>query len=65
MEVGGLPHAPGKKVWDFNRSRTVQLTVHKIKEHEDEQTEIVIDYNESSKITKTYAGRTGLQHPRN
>ena len=63
MEVGGLPHAPGNKVCDFNRSRTVQLTVHKIKEHESEQTEIVIDYKESSKITKTYVGRSGLQHP--
>jgi len=65
MEVCGLPHAPGKKVWDFNRSRTVQLTVHKIKEHEDKQTEIVIDCKESSKITKTYVGISGLQHPQN
>jgi hypothetical protein len=54
-----------QKVCDIIRSMTVQLTVHKIKEHESEQTEIVIDYKESTKITKTYVGRSGLQQLQN
>jgi len=42
---------PDKKVCDFKSSRTKYKTVHTIKEHRSEQTEIVIDYKESSKIT--------------
>jgi len=37
----------------------------KIKEQESEQTEILIDYKESNKITETYVGRSGLEHPQN
>jgi len=54
------PSLQAKKVCDFSRSRTKYKTVHKIKEHGSGQTEIVIDYKESSKITKTYVAYSSL-----
>jgi len=60
VAVCDQPHSPGKKVCDFNRSSTKYKTVHKIKEHGSEQTEIVIDYKERSKIIKTYVAYSRL-----